>query len=380
MHRPNQQRSECQVPPACDCETGGRRSDCSRVPFGTLGIAAAVAFILGILAAMHDTAQGQTPVRTNQVAPGPRTMGRILDAQREQRPGPPPVFRPYPVTGPTIQPWPLPGYGYDGCRWHNRPNCRTCRTGYGDTTGSWLAIRNGQFSGGFSSGGFGIGSKPPTVCVPIGRWPYFSVRRAFGLAGYRWNGVRWTWYSGGPIDGTPGVQYGQGTQPAAPSTGQSEESASNVPATMPEEPDDLAKGMLALHEDSHEEAVASLREHLRTQPDDHRAMRVLALALIEGRNVEDAAGVMMLAYQRDPGLASIPLDMDEFGLDRSRQREVTDRAVAFAHRSGRPSAWVVVLALMQGNGRTEALASAIKRARAAGLESAIADQFQNAVP
>jgi hypothetical protein len=167
-------------------------------------------------------------------------------------------------------------------------------------------------------------------------------------------------YADGPLDQN---LLRQPTPPAATSSSQQ----------PPEPPTPLEDGVRFLRERDGKQAVASLRRHVRENPDDADSMRVLALALLEARQFDDAAGVMRQAYRLDAALAHEPLPVREIGLGRERVRDAVKRAVTYAHRVGTASSWLLAGVLMQSEGRNDPARRMLDNAAALGLEREIVE-------
>ena len=118
-----------------------------------------------------------------------------------------------------------------------------------------------------------------------------------------------------------------------------------------------------------DQAITELRTHLAKEPDDARAQRVLALALLEKGRLDDGVATLRQAYRTDPGLANDPIDREELGYSESGLRTLVTRAVTYANRVDSGSAWLTVAALMQAEGRTEQARNSLEKARRNGLEA-----------
>lgn len=250
-----------------------------------------------------------------------------------------------------------------------------CPTPVVITTGSGLTV-NGTYSSGNWRVGFHLGSpivaaRPDPVCVPA---PTCSDV-LYGWRHYGWGGpyVWTTRYSGvnvgpSPYVGSVGTYYDPNLQGLA-----SMHAASAPPQepvrelTLPE------RAAYATYAGSANEAVRLLREHLRADASDTRALRALSLALLDAREFEDAAAVMGLAYRTDPGLANEAIAYGSAGLSEARLRDLLTRAVGFAHKVNSASAWLTVGAIMQAQGRDALALTMLERARKAGLEPAVFD-------
>jgi hypothetical protein len=122
-------------------------------------------------------------------------------------------------------------------------------------------------------------------------------------------------------------------------------------------------------------AVTQLRLHLRASPDDTRAQRWLAVALLEDRRIDDAQAMMRMAYRTDPALGTEPMLPREMGFGRDRWRSLVTRASTAANATNTASGWLLLATLMQAEERQTLAKQMIERARNAGLESDIAGGF-----
>ena len=122
-------------------------------------------------------------------------------------------------------------------------------------------------------------------------------------------------------------------------------------------------------------AVIQLRLHLRAEPEDTRAQRWLAVALLEDRRIDDAHAVMRLAYRTDPALGGEPMLPREMSIGRNRWRTLVMRASTGANANNTASGWLLLATLMQAEERQALARQMIGRARSAGLETEIAGGF-----
>jgi hypothetical protein len=144
----------------------------------------------------------------------------------------------------------------------------------------------------------------------------------------------------------------------------------------------LDEGISALMRGDAARGADELRVHLREHRDDGRALRLLAVALVERGEPVDAAAVMRMAHEMDPALATESLGLATLGYDEVRLRDLVDRSVIHAHRvksrrsSEAASAWLVVGVLMREQGRDDLAREMVKRARGAGLREDVADSLE----
>ncbi|MDX2132234.1 MAG: tetratricopeptide repeat protein [Planctomycetota bacterium] len=257
---------------------------------------------------------------------------------------------------------------------------------YPISTGSGLSV-GGSYSGdgldvsfGVGSGGVGgVSGYPGSHCDPCGGShagycppiviapPFYYTNSLYYSHGRVWGAQPVNLLRGdGPIDPrlfTP--QPATASQP--PAQQQPVQFSSGTPSTLAEH------GVRALLDGRPRESIAALRRHLDDAPDDARAMRVLAIALLADRNAADAVPVMRLAYRTDPLLAREPLIPQALGFRDNEFRQMLTRAVAHAHEVNSSSAWLTVTVLMQGEERDDVARTMLARAKKAGLEPAVHD-------
>jgi len=147
--------------------------------------------------------------------------------------------------------------------------------------------------------------------------------------------------------------------------------ASAQPAREPT-PLEQADAMLAYGESR--AAVEAYRKYLDDAPDDAAAMRSLAVGLLDLRRFDEAVAVMVMAYERQPRLARTPLGPEALGGSAELRRRVTS-SVAYANRVNSASAWLLVAALMQAEGRDDVALRMVERARVSGLAEPVAAEF-----
>ena len=140
------------------------------------------------------------------------------------------------------------------------------------------------------------------------------------------------------------------------------------------EPTPLEKADAMLMYGETKAASEAYRKYLEDAPDDAAAMRSLAIALLDLRRFDEAVAVMAMAYEKQPRLARTPIDPALFG-GPSGLRSRVNAAVTYANRVNSGSAWLMVAALMQSEGRDEVAVRMIERAKLAGLSDLIASQM-----
>ncbi len=142
---------------------------------------------------------------------------------------------------------------------------------------------------------------------------------------------------------------------------------------------DLEKADVALREGDAEEAVRLYRAHLDETPDDAKAMRGLAMALIDDDEIDQACAVMALAYETDPKLATRPIDKDLIHGEKRELRRRVGNVVAHAHRAKTSSAWLTVAVLMQVQDKDDRAMEMVRRATALGLREDVSKAMMGAL-
>src|SRR5690606_3580284 len=109
--------------------------------------------------------------------------------------------------------------------------------------------------------------------------------------------------------------------------------------------------------------------HLEANPEDTRAARSYAVALLRAGRWIDGFAMMRLAYSRNPALAQEPLGGHLFSESDGVLRGVLRDAVRQAHRARSAAAWLTVAVLMQAEGKPgRTVGAQIERAERLGLE------------
>ncbi|MBY0111228.1 MAG: tetratricopeptide repeat protein [Phycisphaerales bacterium] len=217
---------------------------------------------------------------------------------------------------------------------------------------------------------------PPTT-VPPNHWsPNQPIPPGWGYypwGGYTvlWNGtnriVYWNGYQVPAFIPRPfgGVVYLYDPNLVPGANRPSAESQKPPPAP---EPTAFEKGLLAFRAGRSADAAKIWKDVVQKDHEDVTTMRLLALALFENREVDNAAAMMRQAYRADPTLAGRELDSDLLNLTSSRRSVLVNRASEYANRIGSASGWLSVTVLMQADGRYELARKMLKRSADEGLE------------
>gem|GEM_PF-2048928 len=134
-------------------------------------------------------------------------------------------------------------------------------------------------------------------------------------------------------------------------------------------------GMYALAGGKPAAAVQAFRADMKEQGPSTLTLRLLALSLAMDRKWDAAQEAIASAYQLDPRLGEVALDISSLGFQRASFRGLVGRAVMNANREKSASAWLLVAALMQAEGRGELAFTMAQRAKSLGLDSQAADSF-----
>jgi len=124
-------------------------------------------------------------------------------------------------------------------------------------------------------------------------------------------------------------------------------------------------------------AVEAFKRDIKERGNTGSTLRLLSVALLTDKNVDDAVAVMRSAYRLDPKLGSEPLNLDEIGYDSTEWRALVKLAVMEANRTKSASSWLLVASLMQAEGRDALAIKMIDRGVAQGLEGEVAAFFSS---
>jgi hypothetical protein len=167
--------------------------------------------------------------------------------------------------------------------------------------------------------------------------------------------------------------------PADPNLYNAAQPAAPMPVTITPEPSNARElGATYLRAGDPKAAASALRTWLVDHPRDVDALRLLAVALIDGGAFGDGAATMALAYHTEPLLGLRRLTPDVTGPTNDLREDVR-RTSFYANRVKSSSAWLSLAVLMQAEGRDSTARSALQKARAAGLEPAVADRLEAAL-
>lgn len=171
--------------------------------------------------------------------------------------------------------------------------------------------------------------------------------------------TRGAWYSTPPQQAQPQVIVLPAPMTSTPAT----------PEPAPAPPTDLERAHIFLQDGDAPSAIAAFTLHLGSQPEDARAMRLLAAALLLDKRTDDGVAMMRSAYRAEPALARAPLRAEELGLREAGLRDLVIRAVMHANRLGSGSSWWTVTVLMQAQGKAEQARAMLDRAKTQGIDA-----------
>lgn len=322
-------------------------------------------------------AQNQTP------RPTPRSVGHQgVSARMPGMPNRPmtlPIHRQYPRTGgqtsvpaTAVTPHAVPGRLGDTLVY---------RHGDYHRTGGGLHV-DGAYDGDdwklrIHLGGGGLVRLPDgTVYYPHGGLSHGYYRRGgvvyYNPGWYYDTGRYWSSrWSSRPVDGvlTQYVDPSLLTRPQPP--------APQPPSEPERELTPLETARLLMRADEAEDAIDAFRDHLEQDPEDVRAMRAMAVAMLEAGRLSDGVSLLALAYRTDAMLARTPLDLEELGLDQHRRFDrLLGRVLGYAKRTDAASAHLAGVALLQGDRKASGALRVLDRAAEAGLREDIADAFR----
>lgn len=126
-------------------------------------------------------------------------------------------------------------------------------------------------------------------------------------------------------------------------------------------------------------AQAALRSHLVDKPEDTKAMRLLAVMMLDDGHDTDAAALMLSAYRKDPSLAASQLDPAIYQISDARWKQLRDAALEGAQRSRTEGGWLLASVMLQSDGQKELARDMLDRSRAAGLDSGVGQSMKAAL-
>jgi hypothetical protein len=147
--------------------------------------------------------------------------------------------------------------------------------------------------------------------------------------------------------------------------------------THPPTPMEIAEYALRIGDTT--EAAKQLKIHLKKNPDDAAAERMLAMALLDDRKVDKAVAVLLHAYTKQPTLARDPIDPHSLsGYELDHHQRFT-RVMTYANRTKLGSAFLAASVLAQSEGRFDVSKKLLDRAIAEGIDKKVADEMTMAL-
>lgn len=141
----------------------------------------------------------------------------------------------------------------------------------------------------------------------------------------------------------------------------------------------LDRGLLYWRAGKLAAAQASLRSHLVSQPDDARAMRLLAVMMLDDGHDVDAASLMLSAYRKDPSLANSSLDPSVYQVSHTRWTQLRNTALESAQRSRTDGSWLLASVMLQSDNQKDLARDMLDRSRAAGLDTSVSQSMKQAL-
>ncbi len=154
---------------------------------------------------------------------------------------------------------------------------------------------------------------------------------------------------------------------------------SAAPDTVVREMTPLEKAEVALKYGDAGDAVKQFKLHLKDSPDDAGVERLLAMALIDDRKVDQGVAVLIHAYTKQPHLAQDALDPRLLsGGDLDHRRRFT-QVMEYSSRVKTGSAYFAAAVLAQSEGRFDTAKRMLDRAIATGLDKKVAEEMKVAI-
>lgn len=141
----------------------------------------------------------------------------------------------------------------------------------------------------------------------------------------------------------------------------------------------LEKAEIDLRTGDAADAVRQLKQHLKTDPDDAAVERLLAMALLDDRKVEQGVAVLAHAYLKQPRLANDAIDPSMLSGGEVRHRARFSAVMDYASRVKTGSAYLAASVLAQSEGRFEVAQKLLDKAVDAGLDKKIAEELKVAI-
>ena len=141
----------------------------------------------------------------------------------------------------------------------------------------------------------------------------------------------------------------------------------------------LEKAELALKGGDAADAVKQFKLHLRESPDDAGVERMLAIALIDDRKVDQGVAVLIHAYMKQPHLAQDALEPRTLSGGDLDHRHRFTQVMDYASRVKTGSSYFAAAVLAQSEGRFDTAKRMLERAIATGLDKKVAEEMKVAL-
>ncbi len=141
----------------------------------------------------------------------------------------------------------------------------------------------------------------------------------------------------------------------------------------------LEKAEISLKSGDSADAVKQLKLHLKDSPDDAGVERLLAMALIDDRKVDQGVAVLLHAYMKQPQLAGDPVEPRMLSGGELEHRRRFTQVMDYANRVKTGSSYFAAAALAQSEGRFDTAKKMLDRAIATGLDKKVAEEMRVAI-
>lgn len=138
----------------------------------------------------------------------------------------------------------------------------------------------------------------------------------------------------------------------------------------------LEQAEIALRGGRGEIAEKYILDYLKDEPNDWSVRRMLALAKLEERKMEQAVAVLADAYIHQPQLARDEIAPEAMSGGEMAHRNRFSAAMDYANRTKTASAYLLAVVLAQSEGRYDVALKLLARAEAAGLDGKVAEELK----
>ena len=141
----------------------------------------------------------------------------------------------------------------------------------------------------------------------------------------------------------------------------------------------LEKAEIALKSGDASDAVKQFKLHLKDSPDDAGVERLLALALIDDRKVDQGVAVLVHAYTKQPHMAQDAIEPRLLSGGELDHRHRFSVVMEYATRVKTGGAYFAASVLAQSEGRFDTAKKMLDRAIATGLDKRVAEEMKVAI-